>query len=70
MVYYPIPLHKMRVFSGRCIVNGELSEAERAAEEVLSLPMEPLMQYKEAAPIIGELRRDRTRDIYKAHIQP
>lgn len=43
MVYYPVPLHKMTVFESRCAVYGELSEAERAAREVLSLPIEPLM---------------------------
>jgi len=43
MVYYPVPLHKMRVFEGRCLVYSALEESERASQEVLSLPIEPLM---------------------------
>lgn len=44
MVYYPYPLHKMKVFgSGRSLVSGGgLPVSERAAGEVLSLPVEPL----------------------------
>jgi len=43
MIYYPVPLHKMKVFDKRCKVNGGLKESEKAVAEVLSLPMEPLM---------------------------
>lgn len=42
MVYYPVPLHKMNVFKERCVNFGTLKHAERAAGEVLSLPVEPL----------------------------
>jgi len=42
MVYYPFPLHKMKVFSGRMKAGGDLFNAELAAGEVLSLPIEPL----------------------------
>ncbi|MFW5955324.1 MAG: DegT/DnrJ/EryC1/StrS family aminotransferase [Rhodothermales bacterium] len=38
-VYYPLPLHRLPVFEERSRVAGSLSEAERAADEVLSLPM-------------------------------
>lgn len=44
MVYYPSPLHKMKVFDGRCVAFGELKETEKACAEVLSLPIEPLMK--------------------------
>lgn len=43
MIYYPQPLHKMKVFSGRSIVFENLAESETAVKEVLSLPIEPLM---------------------------
>ncbi len=43
MIYYPLPLHQMKVFQGRSIVSGYLPESEKAAGEVLSLPVEPLM---------------------------
>ncbi len=44
MVYYPVVLHKMGVFNGRMVVANSLSEAEKAQQEVLSLPIEPLME--------------------------
>lgn len=51
MVYYPVPLHRMKVFAGRARTQGTLVEAERAAEEVLSLPIEPLLSEKEFATV-------------------
>ncbi len=43
MIYYPVPLHKMKVFSGRCVLyGGQLVSSEIVVEEVLSLPVEPL----------------------------
>lgn len=43
MVYYPLPLHKMTVFlNGRSIASRDLVNAEQAALNVLSLPVEPL----------------------------
>lgn len=56
MVYYPVPLHKMKVFAGRSRIAGPLLEAERAATEVLSLPVEPLMSEKEFATIVAAVQ--------------
>lgn len=42
MVYYPVPLHNMKVFSETHFISGELIETEGAARSVLSLPIEPL----------------------------
>lgn len=56
MVYYPFPLHKMKVFGeGRAKVHGELVHSERACAEVLSLPVEPLMGEDAAAHIIQHI---------------
>jgi|SRR3972149_2177445 len=44
MDYYPVPLHGMKVFEGRCKRLTSLNECETAVTEVLSLPIEPLMQ--------------------------
>ncbi len=46
MVYYPVPLHKMKVFEGRCEAI-DIIEAEVAPKEVLSLPIEPLLTEEE-----------------------
>lgn len=51
MVYYPVPLHRMKVFAGRCRAAGPLDNSEQAAQEVLSLPIEPLLSDKELAMV-------------------
>jgi dTDP-4-amino-4,6-dideoxygalactose transaminase len=56
MVYYPVPLHKMKVFHGRCKVVNELPHSERAPGEVLSLPTEPLMGEEDVAAVIHTIR--------------
>ncbi|HEX7071230.1 MAG TPA: DegT/DnrJ/EryC1/StrS family aminotransferase, partial [Rhodothermales bacterium] len=40
-VYYPVPLHQLPVFAGEAhsAGHGDLTETERAAREVISLPM-------------------------------
>lgn len=53
MVYYPFPLHKMKVFSdGRSKISGRLDNAERATQSVLSLPIEPLQKEKDTGYVI------------------
>lgn len=57
MVYYPVPLHKMRVFgNGRGAEGGSLSESEKAVTEVLSLPIEPLMDAEGAAYVCEKIK--------------
>ena len=52
MIYYPVPLHKMKVFvkNGMEIV-GDLKEVQKAVREVLSLPVEPLLGKEEIRSI-------------------
>jgi len=48
MVYYPVPLHKMKVFINNGMeIFGGLEKSEVAAKSVLSLPIEPLMEKRE-----------------------
>ncbi len=56
MVYYPIPLHKMKLFAERCRISGQLTHSERAAETVLSLPIEPLLSPDEIRFVIEKTR--------------
>jgi len=42
-VYYPVPLHKMNVFRSRCKMARGLQESEKACNQVISIPIEPLL---------------------------
>jgi dTDP-4-amino-4,6-dideoxygalactose transaminase len=46
-IYYPCPLHRMKMFRGRMKVSGRLTNSENASEQVLSLPIEPLQKHEE-----------------------
>lgn len=56
-IYYPVPLHKMQVFNGRCVIPKNLLETEKAIGEVLSLPIEPLLAEKEVLKISKALKK-------------
>jgi dTDP-4-amino-4,6-dideoxygalactose transaminase len=56
MVYYPVPLHKMKVFDGRSRINGNLENAEIAVVEVLSLPIEPLSKTEDVTAVVKVIR--------------
>ena len=55
-VYYPFPLHLMKVFSGRSRISASLREAEQACAEVLSLPVEPLLTEEELSYVVECLK--------------
>ncbi len=57
MVYYPFPLHKMKVFgNGNSKMYEHLTESEKAVNEVLSLPIEPLMSNDEINSVIKTIK--------------
>ncbi|MEM3112418.1 MAG: DegT/DnrJ/EryC1/StrS family aminotransferase [Candidatus Anstonellales archaeon] len=60
MVYYPVPLHKMKVFEGRCKIAGTLKNAEEACQSVLSLPIEPLQVSRVVENIVEKIRDFKT----------
>ncbi len=53
MVYYPLPLHRQPVYANLGYQIGQLPEADKAALEVLSLPM---------FPELTEIEQERVRD--------
>lgn len=57
MIYYPVPLHKMKVFDGRGKVLSDLKNSEQAVKDVLSLPVEPLQDGNTTGYIIDCLRK-------------
>jgi len=56
-VHYPRPLHLMPAFARPEIRRGDLPAAERAAEEVLSLPMFPELESAEISEVCSTLAR-------------
>ncbi len=62
MVYYPTPLHKMKVFDGKVKVVGEQKVAEKVCDEVLSLPIEPLLSDEEL-----QLITEKIKNFFKQH---
>ncbi len=56
-LHYPIPLHRQPAFAYLEVGEGAYPEAERAAAEVLSLPMHPHLTREQVAYVADALRR-------------
>ncbi len=55
-VYYPKCLHQQPVFAGLGYRDGDFPHAEKAAQEVLSLPMHPFLSESEQDRVIAALQ--------------
>jgi len=56
MAYYPLPLHLQPAFKALGYKKGDFPEAEKAAKEVLSLPVYPELTKKQQNYIIRKIR--------------
>ena len=65
-VYYPIPLHRQECFWGLGYGPGTLPETERAAGDVLSLPIYPEVTAAEQATVVAAIRETLTARRLKA----
>jgi dTDP-4-amino-4,6-dideoxygalactose transaminase len=57
MVYYPVPLHLQTVHANLRLNEGAFPHAEKAAREVLSLPMFPELRDTEIDRVVSSLEK-------------
>ncbi len=55
-VHYPVPLHLMPAFKDSGMRRGSLPNAEKAAREIVSLPLWPLMEESAVGEVAGRIR--------------
>jgi dTDP-4-amino-4,6-dideoxygalactose transaminase len=55
LVHYPVPVHRQPAYADRGLAAGPLPETDRAAAEVLSLPMYPELSVEDAQAVASEV---------------
>ncbi|QDV69944.1 Aminotransferase [Rosistilla carotiformis] len=55
-IYYPVPMHQQECFAHVAVQPGSLPETERAAKEILNLPIFPELQESEQERVVSVLR--------------
>jgi dTDP-4-amino-4,6-dideoxygalactose transaminase len=56
LVHYPVPIHLQPAYKGRLRASDNLPQSERAAREVLSLPIYPELDETELQKVISEVQ--------------
>lgn len=55
-IYYPIPMHQQECFEHLSVAEGSLPETEKAAKEILNLPIFPELEQSEQQRVVGVIR--------------
>ena len=53
LIHYPVPIHLQPAYRGRLVGAGQLRNTERAAKEILSLPIYPELSEAEVEKVAG-----------------
>lgn len=61
-VYYPIPIHRQPLYQKLGYGRLKLPATEKAAGEVLSLPIHPRVTFKQLADMAGIINQERSKD--------
>lgn len=56
-IHYPVPLHTMPAFADSGLRRGDLPHAEKAAREIVSLPLYPYLEQSAVLRVAEEIRR-------------
>jgi dTDP-4-amino-4,6-dideoxygalactose transaminase len=56
-IHYPIPLHLQKAYANLKYAKGDFPRAEKAAAEILSLPMFPNLTQEQQARVVGQVQR-------------
>lgn len=56
MVYYPVSLHKQKLFMDKSVIAGDLQTSEQAVKQVLSLPIDPLQNEEETMYVVEQIK--------------
>jgi dTDP-4-amino-4,6-dideoxygalactose transaminase len=55
-IHYPIPLHLQKAYASLNYIEGDFPVSEKAASEIVSLPMFPQLTAEQQARVIVQIR--------------